>query len=344
MSEEFNFGDRTNAEVLLSYANFRGKLNRSSGKIDTPMALLSTSFSSQTAKNIQKELDKCDRWVDIMSQIADWMVSQKMESAKDHVDEVAKMSKHLAKGTDNFLQLMHMHTQGGNVTIDSDDESVHRGASAKPVSELRPKELTYDATPSAVRDWKVKFRAYHDASNMRALPIAFMVNTVASEISKRITRLATENTPIFPVEGQESCFDYIDAFFREKIPLIHRRKAFFTYVQQEGQDATQLREELRNLADLGDIAGLDLPGALMLMYTMSIRDVKLQEKLMAVTEPTLEKFNTIMDAHVQMQNGLKEFNKLNRASGYKVQGQQGDRAKETGSRPKLSDDEKNGAN
>ena len=61
---------------------------------------------------------------------------------------------------------------------------------------------------------------------------------------------------------------------------------------------------------------------------------------MAVTEPTLEKFNTIMDAHVQMQNGLKEFNKQNRASGYKVQGQQGDRNKETGSRPRLSDDKK----
>ena len=344
MAEEYDFGERTNAEVLLSYANYRGKLNRASGKIDTSMALLSASFSSQTAKNIQKELDKCDRWVDIMSQIADWMVSQKMESAKDHVTEVAGMAKTLAKGTDNYLQLMHMHTQGGNVTIDSDDESVHRGASAKPVSELRPKELAYDATPSAVRDWKVKFRAYHDASNMRALPLstqrAFMINTVATEISKRITRLTTETTPIFPTDRQESCFDYIDAFFREKIPLIHRRKAFFTYVQQEGQDATQLREELRNLADLGDIAGLDLPGALMLMYTMSIRDVKLQEKLMAVTEPTLEKFNTIMDAHVQMQNGLKEFNKQSRASGFKVQGQQGDRNKETGSRPKLSDDEK----
>ena len=141
MTEEYDFGERTNAEVLLSYANHRGKLNRASGKIDTSMTLLSTSFSSQTAKNIQKELDKCNRWVDIMSQIADWMVSQKMESAKDHITEVAGMAKTLAKGTDNYLQLMHMHTQGGNVTIDSDDESVHRGASAKPVSELRPKEL-----------------------------------------------------------------------------------------------------------------------------------------------------------------------------------------------------------
>ena len=89
--------------------------------------------------------------------------------------------------------------------------------------------------------------------------------------------MATKTTPIFPTQGQVSCFDYVDTFFKEKVPLIHRRKAFFTYVQQEGQDATQLREELRNLADLGDIAGMDLPGALCLMYSMSIRDVKLQE-------------------------------------------------------------------
>ena len=52
MAEEYDFGERTNAEVLLSYANFRGKFNRASGKIDTSMALLSVSFSPQTAKNI----------------------------------------------------------------------------------------------------------------------------------------------------------------------------------------------------------------------------------------------------------------------------------------------------
>ena len=125
-------------------------------------------------------------------------------------------------------------------------------ASAQPISKLRPKELEYDATPSAVRDRNIKFTAYHNASNMSALPLntqrAFLVNTVAGDISKRITRMATNTTPIFPTQGQVSCFDYVDTFFKEKVPLIHRRKAFFTYVQQEGQDATQLHEELRNLA------------------------------------------------------------------------------------------------
>ena len=233
---------------------------------------------------------------------------QKEESGKDHVTEVAGYTTALAKSNNNFLKIMHVHTEG-HLLGPGGGMMPRPSTSAKPISELRPKELEYDATPSAVRDWKIKFTAYHDASNMSALPLntqrAFLVNTVAGDISKRITRMATKTTPIFPTQGQVSCFDYVDTFFKEKVPLIHRRKAFFTYIQQEGQDATQLRGELRNLADLGDIAGMDLPGALCLMYSMSIRDVKLQEKLMAVSEPTLEKFNTIMDAHVQMQNGVK---------------------------------------
>ena len=139
------------------------------------------------------------------------------------------------------------------------------------------------------------------------------------------------------IRDRVSCFDYVDEFFKEKGPLIHQRKAFFTYVQQEGQDATQLREELRNLADLGHIAGMDLPGALCLMYSMSIRDVKLQEKLMAESDPTLEKFNTIMDAHVQMQNSLKEFKQQNKASGYNAQGKN---SRPKDANPKLTEDEK----
>ena len=85
--------------------------------------------------------------------------------------------------------------------------------------------------------------------------------------------MATDVSPIYPTHGQISCFNYVD---------FHRWKAFFTNVQQEGQDATQLREEQRNLADLGDIAGMDLPVALYLMCSMSIHDVKLQERSMGV--------------------------------------------------------------
>ena len=63
-------------------------------------------------------------------------------------------------------------------------------SSARPVTELKPKELAYDTTASGLRDWKVKFQAYHTASNMRSVPIAtqqaFLVNTIASQMLKRI--------------------------------------------------------------------------------------------------------------------------------------------------------------
>ena len=76
------------------------------------------------------------------------------------------------------------------------------------------------------------------------------------------------------------------------------------------------------------------------MYSMSIWDVKVQEKLMAVSEPTLEKFNTIMDVHVQMQNGLKELRQQNKVSCYKAQSQNS-RPKDMGNPwPKLMEDER----
>ena len=262
-----------------------------------------------------------------------------MASEYDFTDEVTQFIGAFELLQKNYMQILHSASEGGDATLNSDDEAVPKSSNcAKPISELKPKELAYDASASAVRDWKLRFLAYHTASNMRALPLgtqqAFLVNTLASDISKRITRLASDTTPTFPVDGQVTCFDIIDQFFEEKIPLLHRRKAFLTYIQQEGQDATQLREELCSLADEGDIASMDVEGALCLMYTLSVRDRKLHEKLMEVTEPTLTKFNAVMDAYVQYQNGCKEF-KTDKATGLRVQSGSSNRGK--AAREKIPD-------
>ena len=292
MASDYDFTNKTLADVTVSYGNYKGKLGRVDCKINAQLTFLHSSFSPVTSKHIAKDIEKAERFIDIMSSIADWMVAARSEHAKDHADEVKKFIAAFELLQKNYMQILHSASEGGDVTLDSDDETVPKSSNcAKPISELKPKELAYDASASAVRDWKLRFIAYHTASNMRALPLstqqAFLVNTLASDISKRITRLASETTPIFPVEGQLTCFDIIDQFFREKIPLLHRRKAFFTYNQQEGQDATQLREKLLSLADEGDIASMDVEGALCLMYTLSVRDRKLHKKLMEVTEPTL---------------------------------------------------------
>ena len=63
---------------------------------------------------------------------------------------------------------------------------------------------------------------------------------------------------------------------------------------------------------------------------------------MEVTDPTLTKFNAVMDAYVQYQNGCKEF-KTDKATGLRVQSGSSNRGKSNSgkdARPKLSEDEK----
>ena len=77
-------------------------------------------------------------------------------------------------------------------------------------------------------------------------------------MANRINRAVTDTKPLFPNNaGNPSCFDCIDTLFREKIPVLLRRVQFMNHKQEEGQDGISRREELRNLADTGDIEDMD---------------------------------------------------------------------------------------
>ena len=222
MSDEYDTTDRSLEDLLLSYQSYKGKHTRSSGKVLSLLTLIHQSFSKHTAKTLFQELTKTERYVDILSTISDWMVANQADKAKEHFDEVAVFAADLARCNDNYQKIMHAQTQSNpaDTSIDEDYLFFVKPSSARPVTELKPKELAYDATASGLRDWKVKFQAYHTASNMRSVPIAtqqaFLINTIASDISKRVTRLATDTTPIFPSDGMISCYDIIDGFFHEK--------------------------------------------------------------------------------------------------------------------------------
>ena len=104
-------------------------------------------------------MTKTERYVDILSTISDWMVANQADKAKEHFDEVAVFSADLARCNDNYQKIMHAQTQSNpaDTSIDEDDLFFVKPLSARPVTELKPKELAYDATASGLRDWKVKF-------------------------------------------------------------------------------------------------------------------------------------------------------------------------------------------
>ena len=87
MASDYDFTNKTLADVTVSYGNYKGKLGRVDRKINAQLALLHSSFSpvtSVTSKHIAKDIEKADHFLDIISSIADWMAAERSEHAKDH--------------------------------------------------------------------------------------------------------------------------------------------------------------------------------------------------------------------------------------------------------------------
>ena len=91
------------------------------------------------------------------------------------------------------------------------------------------------------------------------------------------------------------CFDIIDSLFKEKIPLLLRRVQFMSNRQQEGQYGISWREELHNLSDDAAIEDMQMPDLLCVIYVTGIRNNELREKLLEISNPTLEKFDRMVD-------------------------------------------------
>ena len=98
-------------------------------------------------------------------------------------------------------------------------------------------------------------------------------------MSARISRLSTATTPIFPQNNMVSCFSLLVDFFKERNPILMRRKTFFTCKQSSTQDELAFMEDVCSAADKGDIAGMSVEDAICLVYIIGVKDDILRDKL-----------------------------------------------------------------
>ena len=81
--------------------------------------------------------------------------------------------------------------------------------------------------------------------------------------------------------------------------------------QEEGQDDISWREELRNLADHSDIEDMAL---LCVNNVTGITDTDLREKLLEVQNPTIDKFDRVVNSFDQAKKQLSELKPQAQAS------------------------------
>ena len=77
--------------------------------------------------------------------------------------------------------------------------------------------------------------------------------------------------------------------------------------QQEGQDGISWREELRNLSDDAAIEEMTTPDLLCVIYVTGIRNNELREKLLDISQPTIEKFDWVVDSFDQARKQLDKM-------------------------------------
>ena len=110
------------------------------------------------------------------------------------------------------------------------------------------------------------------------------------------------------------CYNIIDSLYCEKIPILLHRVQFMCHKQQEGQDGISWREELRNLSDDTTIDEMSTADLLCVIYVTSIRSNNLREKLLEIANPTLEKFDRVVDSLDQAKKQLGEMKRPASAS------------------------------
>ena len=120
---------------------------------------------------VNDRLERLEKHTHKLSDITDYLVTAKYAKAKDHAEEVAEFFATLDECATAIFRVIHeRHTAAPQAALAALPAPAPIRTTAKPSAELKPKELSHDATMATFRTWKKQFRAYYDAESIGSLP------------------------------------------------------------------------------------------------------------------------------------------------------------------------------
>ena len=329
--------------ALRKYAAHKGWLTRATKKLASLLEVLTTSYSWELANELKNELDRAENQLSYMAQVTDWLEQQEYEHVANYVTEVDKEEKFVEKCYTDFNKIRgDKNKRDAEVLAAGNRQGQAPVQGVKLMSDLKPDQLQVDASTTDYKQWKRQFSAYFSASNLDGARVpdqhAYLESCLHTDLAKIISREATQTTPTL---GEDSCMTILDKVFKNKYPIILRRKSYFSMTQKGGQDERAFLEDLRATADEADIAGMTLNDALCMQLLTGLQDKRLVEKLGEVEEPNIEEFTRIVNAHMHAkastpsQSNKTAAKPANKKGGGKQQQQQ----TQGSGRPQLSEKE-----
>ena len=334
------------AEALRKYSGHKSWSTRYVNKVSKSQPLLDRAYDRRTDKIVSENIRKAENEVAAMGMTPEFLVQKKYEKAKEHFKDVEALELEVAAAWDRYTTNIHNRAAVANATASPAARRPPPPADLNTVklrTELKPDTLSHDASAGELRIWCRKYEAYYHASNMQlasnAAQHAYLLNCLDSELYLLLTSAIAATTPVLGAGA--SCLTMLANLFRQKYPLLLRKKTFFSMEQQSGQEKRAFMESIKAAAGEADIQGMNLEDALCLVCLTGLKDNRLREKLSEFETTTLPAFAVLIDAYMHSKATADSSAAVAAVVG-RQQNKGGNRKNNNnnGNRPGLSDNEK----
>jgi len=298
MADIIDFEDVDMPGALRIYNGHRMNFVLFFNRADALHTSLEAAYTAALSTEIEKVLEKAEVQLAKCNQVASYLTQ------RNHARSAA-LTAEVDTSKTELQALWTAHYTRTQVRAAGQQAAAAAPAPARvrPIEGLKPQKLSHDASTGDFTLWKRQFRAYYTTSNMQATNIAnqqaYFLNCVDLELAKLVSRDTAAMDPVFG--PAPSLHSKLEAFFLRKHPPLLRRQSFFQMRQQAGQGARDYLEALRSAADEADLAAMRMEDALCVQLVSGLNDMKLVEKLTEIEQPTLQRFITLVDAHMHAQ-------------------------------------------
>ena len=194
---------------------------------------------------------------------------------------------------------------------------------------LKPEPLTLDNTPTEMKTWIMKFKAFVNTSNIHTLPYmdqqAYLLQFLSVPLHNRIWPKLQPDMPLFSDDPDEdTCMGILLSIFQERYPVYHRREIFFN-AQFSGpiSEIMSFIQKLENLAEAADLEALDMDSLIAYKGLSAVKDVELRRLCAREDVLTLQRFRQLALQRVREYTNLSG---KDAAKTEKVAAVQGDRS------------------
>ena len=148
-----------------------GHCTRCKRDINSFIEMLKVQYSAPSEVRVNDRLEKLEKHTHKLSDRTDYLLTAKYAKAKDHAEEVAEFFATLDKCATAIFRIIHeRYAAAPQAAIAALPAPAPARNFAKPLAELKPKELSHDTSMVTFRTWKKQFRAYYDAGIIGSLP------------------------------------------------------------------------------------------------------------------------------------------------------------------------------